>query len=175
MSQRASASSATPAAAAAMPTARICGRVRVARDQVRELGVEQGTARSAGARAEPAVDRGGRQLHQHACVDERAQQLRVGLDLGIPLGMREHDREAARREPEDDLAQVERPAGVGALEEEDARVAAEPEARERRGVEARRVLDVELAAGEHLDRDARLAGGAVHRLDASSIASTVVG
>ena len=98
------------------------------------------------ATAEAAVERRGRHLDDGAGVDERPQPLRIGLDVRVPLRVRDHDAEPAQLEREDEVGQAERPADVGELEQEQRRVAAEAEPAQRLVVELAGEGEVELAA-----------------------------
>ena len=62
--------------------------------------------------------------------------------------MSEHDAEAAQAQAEHEVAQLQRPAPVRELEQEQPRVAPEAESAQRAVVERLRVRDVELTAGE---------------------------
>ena len=57
-------------------------------------------------RAEAAVDRRGRDLHEHALLDQPLEPLRLALHLEAPLRVREHDREAADLEVEERVVEV---------------------------------------------------------------------
>ena len=95
-----------------------------------------GRARSGSAEAphscarlpDPAVDRRGRDLDEHACLDELHEPLRVGLHLGVPLRVREHRREPLVAEREQPSGKLERPAVVRASRRAGTAAAAEPEA-----------------------------------------------
>jgi hypothetical protein len=134
--------------------------VRVARHQMGEPRVEQLPRGAARPTAEPAVERGGGELHDHTAVDERAKPLRLVLHVGVPLRVCEHDAEPAQLEIEHEVGELERPPEVRELEQEERRIAAEAEAPQLVVVELGRVAEIELAAGEHLHGDRRLAGGA---------------
>jgi hypothetical protein len=69
----------------------------------------------------------------------------------------EDEREAAQAEAEDGVADLRRPAVVRELEQEQVGPAAQPEPAQRLVVEPGQVGEVELAAGQQLDPDPRLA------------------
>ncbi len=139
--------------------------MRVARDQVREPGVEQRLRAGSVPPAEPPVDRRSRELYDDAGVDELAQAFRPLLYVRIPLGMREHDAEAAHAQAEHEIRQPDRPADVRELEQQQVRIAAESEAAQRCVVERLGVREVELSAGKQLDGDAARARGLAHPSD----------
>ena len=70
--------------------------------------------------------------------------------------MREHDPESAQLEIEDEVGELQRPAEVRELEQQERGRAAETEPAEIGVVELRREFQVELSAFEHLDRDGGL-------------------
>ena len=88
-SHRASAASPTARRTPDSPAERSSRRVRVARDEVREPGVEQRERRRGVGAPETTVDRGGRQLHEGPGFDRRPQTLRCRLHLGAPFRVRD--------------------------------------------------------------------------------------
>ena len=132
--------------------------MRVARDQMRELSVEQREGRGTGAPSECSVHGTGGQLYEHAARDERLDQLGTMLNLPISLRVREHRCDPRSQKPEEAVTDIERPADVWRLDEEIAAVPCEREAGQLvlRPVE---LGEVELAAG---DKSERVADRALH-------------
>jgi hypothetical protein len=90
----------------------------VARDQVRQPPVDQGPGAACGPLPEAPVDRRSRQLHQRPTRDQRIQQPRPLLNVGIPFRVGEDDAEALQPQLEEPLGDVERPAPVRRLDEQ---------------------------------------------------------
>ncbi len=84
------------------------------------------------------------------------------LDVGISLWMRKHDAEPPELEVEDEVGELQWPAEVRELEQQERGVAAEPEPAEIGVVEPRRVLEVELSSRQHLDWDRGLTSSTTH-------------
>ena len=62
----------------------------IAREHVHQAAVEQSPRASLRAAPDPAVDRRGGDLDEHAPFDEPRKPLGVRLYLGIPLRMRQN-------------------------------------------------------------------------------------
>ena len=81
-----------------------------------------------------------------AVVDERPEPLGIELDVRVALRVREHDAEPAELQVEHEIGELQRPAEIRELEQEQRRVAAEAESAKLVVVEPRRELEVELTA-----------------------------
>src|SRR6266511_5689623 len=101
--------------------------MRVARDHVREPGVDERAPASGGGATEPAVQRGGRYLHETTGMHERAEPLGVLSHLMIPLRVCEHRNDALCPQREQPLLYPERPSDIRKLDEQIPRVPTQPE------------------------------------------------
>jgi hypothetical protein len=85
--------------------------VRVAPDQLRQTGIDEGPSAGGRRATEPTIERRSSDLDETAPAHERLEPLWPGLNLSVTFGVREHGHEALRSQPEEPLLEPQRPAG----------------------------------------------------------------
>jgi len=99
----------------------------VARNEVRELEVENPSAARTNGATETPIDRGGRELDERTSLDERRQPRWVSVNLRVALRVGEHRLKSSSSKSQHEVLEAQWPTQVGKLEQQQRRVAAEAE------------------------------------------------
>ena len=125
--------------------------VRVACDEMTQLEVENLPGTRPHRATETPVDRCGGELDERTRLDERAESARVGVNVGVALGVCEHRLKSPSPKSQQQVFEPERPADVGKLEQQEGGVAAEAKPAQVRVRELERLPQRQLATGQDID------------------------